>query len=147
MPMTPSGTATRSMASPFGRVHAASTRPTGSGKLGDRLEPGGDRLDPLRVEREAVAQAGGEALALGLGEVAGIGGEDLGRSGPHRPRGIVQRRDLCLGGGEGEGGGGLAGAPADLGHRRRQIRSDVAVRSRSKVSVVIGRSVTTRSSR
>ena len=119
MPMTPSGTATRSIASPFGLVHEASTRPTGSGRSAIASSPAAIASTPLGIECEAVAQCRREALALGLGDIAGIGVEDLGLPGPHRPRGFAQCHDLGLGRGESKGGGRRAGAAADLGHRRR----------------------------
>ena len=70
----------------------------------------------LRVERQPVAQRGGEALRSGLGEVAGIGREDLRFADSDGRRGIVQRRDLGIGGSKAERDGGLSGAPPDLGH-------------------------------
>ena len=86
------------------------------GQFGDRFEPGGDRFDALRIERQAVAQCRGEPLALRLGEVAGVGGEDFRRIRPHRGSGCQQRPLLNLGRGERQCCGGSPRLTADLGH-------------------------------
>lgn len=46
------------------------------GERGHRLDPGGNRLDPLGIEREAVDRGGREAEAGGGSEVESIGGQD-----------------------------------------------------------------------
>ncbi len=120
MPTTPNGTAMRSMSSPFGRVQRASAAADRVGQLGDGFEPGGDRLHPLAIERQPVPQGRGEPL--GLGEVAGVGGQDLGFAGAREPRGSAQARGLGFARSERESGGGGAGALPDLGHLARQRR-------------------------
>jgi len=92
------------------------------GQIGNRLEPLGDRLEPLGVEREPVKQCRREALALGLFEVAGIGGEDLVLPAAHCSSGLAQCRDLGFGGGECKRGRRQTGTTPDFGHRRCQIR-------------------------
>ena len=127
------------MASPFGRVHSREDAADRVGQRGDHLEAGGDRLDAFGVERQPVAQRRGEAPILGLGEVAGIGREDLLGSRPHRRSGLAQCRDLVLGRRKAQGGRGFAGAPPDLGHDGRQIRPRPSWSARVlSVSVVIG---------
>ena len=42
----------------------------------DDLDPGGHRLDSLRIEREAVEERGGCAACFRFRPVVGIGGED-----------------------------------------------------------------------
>jgi len=104
---------------------AVRTRPFGQhaadriGQGGDRLEPGGDRLDAFGIKCQPVAQRDGHTVALGFGQVAAVGGEDLRGSSSEGRRGIVQRCDLGLSGHKAEGCGRLTGTPPHLGHDRR----------------------------
>ena len=74
MPMTPSGTRTRSMVMPFGRVQDSVTTPTGSLSARTASMADGDRLDPRGIEREAVEEGAGHAGGARLGDILGIGG-------------------------------------------------------------------------
>ena len=57
MPMTPSGTRTRAMSRPLGRVHARQLGADRIGQGGDVVEALGHRFDALLVEQQAVAHA------------------------------------------------------------------------------------------
>ncbi len=61
-------------------------------------------------------------MIIGLGEVAHIGGEDLGGARANCSRRIAQCRDLGFARCEAERGRRRTGAPTDLGHLCRQIR-------------------------
>ncbi len=78
MPMTPSGTRTRWMRRPFGRVHSASTVPTGSGSAAMSSTPRAiaSTRAASSCSRSSIARAesGGRRRA----HVARVGGEDLG---------------------------------------------------------------------
>ncbi len=117
------------------------------GQRGNGFQSGGNRLDAFRVERQPIAQRGGEALRSGLREVAGIGREDVRFAGSDRRRSILQRRDLGIGGSKAERNGSLAGAPPDLGHFGVQIRPRSRRRVANKRLDRHRGSVTTRSSR
>ncbi len=75
MPITPIGCATRRMRRPFGRVHSASTRFTGSGWAATSSTPLRHRLDTRGSEGEAIAEGGGERG--GGGQIGLVGGQDL----------------------------------------------------------------------
>ena len=77
-PTTPSGTRTRSIFMPFGRVPGIGDRADGVGEVGDDLEPGCDRRDPLFIERQPVEKCRRRTRLARLGEVLGIGSEDGG---------------------------------------------------------------------
>jgi hypothetical protein len=62
----------------LGRVHSASTR-----LGGDVFEAAGDRFEPFRVEREPVDQRAADPGALCLGDIVGVGSEDLVRPRAH----------------------------------------------------------------
>ena len=55
MPITPSGTRTLRMRSPFGLVHSASVSPNGIGQCGDVAHARGHVLDALRSQQQAIA--------------------------------------------------------------------------------------------
>ncbi len=91
------------------------------GQFGDRLETRRDRLKPLGIERQPVAQSGRQTVAVGLGEIARVGGENFRFMRPHRAGGATQRGRLGLGRSQRQRRGGDPRAAADLGHLRRQI--------------------------
>ena len=58
MPMTPSGTRTRSIVMPFGRVQCSVTLPTGSCERAHHLEAVRHGGDPRVIQRQPVEKAG-----------------------------------------------------------------------------------------
>ena len=84
------------------------------GEVADHLDAVGHGGDALVVEREPVEEGGVGAVALGLGHVLGIGGEDLG---------------LACADGLGDGGERLV-----LLRRRRQRQHARALRARCPIS-------------
>ena len=122
MPMTPSGTRTRSMVMPFGRVQDSVTSPTGSFKAATVSMP--DAMPSMlgAIEREAVEQRAGHAGGFGLGEVFGIGGKDAGFVSADGGGHAGQRLVFLRGGRERQHAGGGARAAADLGHDIRPDR-------------------------
>ena len=83
------------------------------GQRGDLLEADGHRLDALGGQREAVDHRRLEAVGAGLGEVAGVGVQELRGAGTdlggHREEGLV----FCVGRGGGHAARGAAGLAAD----------------------------------
>ena len=100
MPMTPSGTRTRSIASPFGPRPAGDHAADGIGQRRHLLQPLGHGLDALWVEGEAVEERGGGATLLHGCKVTGVGLEDGGGLRAHLARRRRQRGVLGLGRGE-----------------------------------------------
>ena len=91
----------------------------------DRIRQGGDlfeaargSLDAIRVERQPVDQGRAEALRLGVGEVAGVGGQNLRRSRAQRSCGGGKRLVLLLRRRIGEHARREARLGADRAHRR-----------------------------
>ena len=74
--MTPSGTRTRAMSSPFGRCQRAMTLPTGSSSaaISSRLLAIASMRG--RRERQAVDERGRLAIGLGARDIVGVGGKD-----------------------------------------------------------------------
>ena len=95
-PTTPSGVATRSMTSPFGRVNVASTRPTGSGKSATSSSP--RAIASIRTGSRASRsiKAGLRVLRASLGEIERVGGQNLGRALAQEPRRGMKRAVLRL---------------------------------------------------
>ena len=62
MPMTPSGTRTRAMSRPLGRVHCAIGGADGIGQRGDVLDAARHGLDALCIERQAIEHGAGQPL-------------------------------------------------------------------------------------
>ena len=122
-PMTPSGVATRSKRRPLGRVHSASTRPTGSGRAATSATASAmaSRRFSSRARRSMK-----EALwprALPSARSLRIGGEDAAlraRSacGHRRCRAALR----CAAGARRDPARGGAGAPAELMHDARRHR-------------------------
>ena len=73
-------------------------------------------FDARVVQQQPVLQRGGHAGGLGGVDVLGVGGEDRGLLGADQARGLGQRAVLGLGRGVAQRDGGVAGAPAQLGH-------------------------------
>ncbi len=101
-----------------GREHAADR----IGQGGDLLEAPRDRFDAGLVERETVEKGRRQSLSLAVGEIARVGGENVGRSFAQSPRGGLERPVLLLGRRVGEHARGGARLPADGAHRRADIR-------------------------
>ena len=77
MPITPSGTRTREISRPFGRVQCAITWPTGSASAATSRKPLRHRRDAQSVQPEPVEEGGVATLALGGLEILAVGCEDL----------------------------------------------------------------------
>ena len=95
-------------------------------RVGERahgLDAGGDTFDLGGVEREAVEQRTGHAVALGLGNVLGVGGENLGLLRADRRRHGVERTVFLRCRRLRQNLGGGARAAADLGHPFSQVGS------------------------
>ena len=121
MPMTPSGTRTRSMVMPFGpgpgRDHGADRVL----EAGHHLDAGRHGLDPGVIERQPVEEGGGGAAGARLGHVLGIGGQNGRLAGPDRRRHGLERMVFLPGGRERQHARGRARGPADIGHGRGDI--------------------------
>ena len=76
---TPSGTRTRSISSPFGRVQPSSTSPTGSGRLGDRPQAVRHAFQAGVGEPQAIERPFFHAADRRGFEVGFVRGLDLGR--------------------------------------------------------------------
>ena len=96
MPIVPSGTRTRWNLRPLGRVHSASTVPTGSGKRRDVFEAGCDAVDALFVEQQPIDERGRAAGSFRRLDVFGVGGKDLRRRRAQRFRRRDERRVLFV---------------------------------------------------
>ena len=79
MPMTPSGTRTRSMRMPLGRRQDAMTTPTGSLSVRTASMAGRHRLDAAGIEREPVEEGALAPPDRRFGDILCIGGQDRGR--------------------------------------------------------------------
>ncbi len=90
----------------------------------DRIEQGrhvldapGDRLDALGIERQSIEEGRGGAAGPCLGDVLGVGVQDLRRGRADRGSGGDQRLVLRLRRREREDGSGLAGIASETLHR------------------------------
>ena len=118
MPITPIGTRTREISSPFGRVQRAITCADRIGKTGDLAQALGHRCDAGLVEREPVDEGGIAALGargldilrVGRKDLAGIRLDPLGHG--------LERSVLRFGGGKRQRGGRLARTPPHIEHHR-----------------------------
>ena len=63
---------------PFGRVQDSVTRPTGSASPRTTSSPSAIASTRWLVQRQPVERGGGQARGLAVGEVVGVGGEDVG---------------------------------------------------------------------
>ena len=133
MPTTPSGTQTRAMSSPLGRVQRASTRPTGSASAAMSSRPlatpssrfGSSASRSSRAPPMPFACAAANPRRWRRG---------FRRPRPHRLRRLAQRRGLGFGRGERQHSRGLACASAELGHRGGEV--DAAPGGRQRLSVI-----------
>ena len=119
---TPSGTRTRVILRPLGRVKPSVTSPTGSGKPATWRRPDRHPRDSLLGEAEAVEQSAGNPLGFGLGKVGPIGLDQFGAASSRPPSGRQQGPVLVGGGGTGEFERRRLGPGADLIDRRCSTR-------------------------
>ena len=127
MPMTPSGTRTRWNLRPLGRVHSASTVPTGS--VSAATSSSALRHASMRFSSSSrrSTNATGAAGFAGCGHVFCVGGEDGRRGARGSPwRRGCQRGVLGVGRRQGEATSGDPGLAADLQH---QSLVSIAMRS------------------
>ena len=108
MPITPSGTRTREISKPFGRVHDAVTSPTGSGSARNIAQTLGHCLDPRLVERHPVDEGLVAAFAARGLDVVPVGFEDRARARFDPPRHGFERGVLLLRRGKRKRARGLA---------------------------------------
>ena len=90
-------------------------------QVAHHLDPGRHRGDALGVERQPVQKGGGRAGRLGLGDVLGIGGEDVALGRPDRLRHRGERRVLLLRGRQRQHARGAPRLAADLAHQSGDI--------------------------
>ena len=93
MPIVPSGTRTRWNLRPLGRVHSASTVPTGSASAAISSRPGCNSGDALLVEQQPVDEGGRAAGGFRCLDVFGVGGKNLRR---RRTQRICRRDKRCI---------------------------------------------------
>ena len=101
-----------------GREHAADR----IGQRRDVLEAASDRLDPRRVQREAIEERRRQALRPAFGEIAPVGRQDLRRALAQNSRRRRQRPVLLRGRRIGEGASGRPRLGADRAHRGADFR-------------------------
>src|SRR3546814_9636210 len=61
------------------------------GQIGDRLEAGGDSLDPIRIEPQAIEHRVAQPLVAAARHILAVGGDDRGHGGTQGPCGSTQR--------------------------------------------------------
>ncbi len=110
------------MSSPFGRVQRASVRPTGSGSSAIASSPAAIASNRFGSSARRSRSAGARPLALGLGQVARVGGEDFRRVRAHRSGGTAQRLGLDLRRASARAAAAARALTADLGHLARQMQ-------------------------
>ena len=118
MPITPSGTRTREICKPFGRVHDAVTSPTGSGSARDVAQALGHCLDARLVEREPVDEGIVAAFAARGLDVILVGFEDRARARLDPLGHGFERGVLLLRRGERKRARGLARQAPHIEHHR-----------------------------
>ncbi|OIQ68312.1 hypothetical protein GALL_500990 [mine drainage metagenome] len=66
------------------------------GLCGNRAEARDDTGNPRLIQHQAIHHRRAQPLVTPVGEVFGIGGDDIGPRGPDRVGGKLQRACLCL---------------------------------------------------
>ena len=81
-----------------------------------RVDGGGDRLHPRRIERQPVEEGAGHAGGARLGDIFGIGGQNAGYLPPDGAGHELQGAVFLGGGGERQRAGGQPGQAGHLAH-------------------------------
>ena len=102
IPITPSGTRTRSIRMPFGRVQDSVIGTNGILERPDNVDTRRDGLDPPGVEREAVEKRSRDPGSPRFGDILGVGGENRGSWRAYGRSHALQRAILLLGRGKRE---------------------------------------------